>query len=173
MFSCTRRGRPAASGLAGYWLGARNDEARDKRAAEREERARLVAREDRIEDERQAFQREVLLELQDRLLALTRSAAEVILRDRQTLRDEEKTYQLPEDLNKRVHEAGVALIRSRERVLNDELRHELKALQEFATELEFLALNLGEADSGQAVRQLDDANLEGGGWGRSARGCWG
>jgi hypothetical protein len=152
---------PAASGLAGYWLAGRNDEARDERAARREERARFVTREGLLEDERQAFQREVLLELQDRLLAVTRSATEVIMQDRQTLKQQGQMYPLlPEDLNQRNHEAGVALLRIRERVLNDDLRHELKALQQFATEVELRSLKLRETEVNQAIRELDDATLE-------------
>ena len=58
------------------------------------------------------------------------------------MRDTGEMYQLGEDLNQRVYEARVALLRIRERVLNDELRHELTALQEFATEIEMLKLKL-------------------------------
>jgi len=151
---------PPASGLGGYWLAGRNDEARDERAAKREERARLVSREGQLEDERQAFQRDVLLELQDRLLAVTRTTTEVILQDRRTLKQEGQMYQLPEDLSQRNHEAGVALLRIRERVLNDDLRHELKPLQEFATETGVLSIQLREADADQAIAQLDAASAE-------------
>jgi hypothetical protein len=151
---------PAASGLAGYWLAARNDEVRDARAAEREARARLATREERLGDERQAFQREVLLELQDRLLAVTRSATEVIMQDRRTLREHGKMYLLPEDLSQRAHEAGVQFAHTRERVLNDELRDELKALHHFATEVELLSLKLRDADVDHAIGELEDASLE-------------
>jgi hypothetical protein len=151
---------PPASGLGGYWLAGRNDEARDERAAEREERARLVTREGRLEDERHAFQRDVLLELQDRLLALTRTTTEVILQDRRTLKQEGQMYQLPEDLSQRSYVAGVALLRIRERVLNDDLRRELKALQEFATGIELLSVQLRETDVDQAIAQLDTVSAE-------------
>jgi hypothetical protein len=152
---------PPASGLGGYWLAGRNDEARDERAARREDRARLVPREERLEDERQAFQREVLLELQDRqLLALTRTMTEVILQDRQTLEEKGQMYQLPEDLSQRSYEAGVALLRTRERVLDDDLRRELKALQEFATETELLSIQLRGTDADQAIARLDAASAE-------------
>jgi len=69
-------------------------------------------------------------------------------------------YQLPEDLSQRNHEAGVALLRIRERVLNEDLRHELKALQEFATEIELLSTQLRETDADQAIAQLDTASAE-------------
>jgi hypothetical protein len=158
--SRTRRDRLPGFGSGGYWLAGRNDEARDERAAKREERARIVTREGRLDDERQAFQRDVLLELQDRLLALTRTTTEVILHDRRTLKQEGQMYQLPEDLSQRNHEAGVALLRIRERVLNEDLRHELKALQEFATEIELLSIQLRETDADQAIAQLDTASAE-------------
>jgi hypothetical protein len=148
------------SGLGGYWLAGRNDEARDERAARREERARLVTREDRLEDEREAFQRDVRLELQDRLLALTRTTREVILQDRRTLKQQGQLYQLSEDLNQRSHEAGVALLRIRERVLNEDLRRKLKALQEFDAEVDLLSIRLRETDAAQAIAQLDAASAE-------------
>lgn len=151
---------PPATGLGGYWLAGRNDEARDERAARREERARLVGREERLDDERQAFQRGVLLELQDRLLALTRTTTEVILQDRRTLKEQGQMYLLPEDLSQRNYEAGVALLQLRERVLNVDLRHELKALQEFATEIELLSIQLRDTDADQAIARLDAASAE-------------
>ncbi len=73
---------------------------------------------------------------------------EVIAQDRRDARGhEEEMYLLPEELNKRGHEAGVALIRSKERVLNDELRHELMTLQKLVTEVELLSLTLRDADA--------------------------
>ncbi len=151
---------PAASGLAGYWLAGRNEEARDTRAAKREERARAIARQESLEDEREAFQRDVLLDLQDRLLAVTRTATEVVLQDRRTLKETGQMYLLPEDLSDRVHAAGVALLRIRERVLNSELRRELKALHEFSTEVELLSLKLRGVNADQAVARLDAASHE-------------
>jgi len=50
-------------GLGGYWLAGRHDEARDRRAADREATARGAALAERLEEQRHTFQRDLLLEL--------------------------------------------------------------------------------------------------------------
>jgi len=60
-------------GLGGYWLAGRNDDARDRRTVAREESARRAALADRLEEDRHAFQRDTLLELQDELQRLARA----------------------------------------------------------------------------------------------------
>jgi hypothetical protein len=58
--------------LGGYWFSGRNDEARDKRADQRETRARRAVLAERLEEERHTFQRDTFLELQNLLLELAR-----------------------------------------------------------------------------------------------------
>jgi hypothetical protein len=147
-------------GLAGYVFAARNDERRDERAAEREEVARKDARSERLDDERQAFQREVLLELQDCLREVTRATAQVLTHDRATLKEHDQLYMVGDDLNKQSHEAGISLTRLRERVLSDDLRAELAALHRFETELELMALRLRKLAPAEAIREIDRAFSE-------------
>lgn len=63
---------PAVTGLGGYWLAGRNEEGRDKRTSDREEAARRAALRERIYEERQNFQRDMLIELQEVLSVLRR-----------------------------------------------------------------------------------------------------
>lgn len=149
---------PAVSAVGAYRLAGLGDEGRDERAAEREERARLSAREDRLEDERRVFQRDVLLDLQDRLIAVTRTATEVLVQDRRTLTQSGQMHELPEDLRRGSYTADIALLRIRERVLSDELRQELRALQELTTGI--VLSHLGDADPDQAIARLDAASAE-------------
>jgi len=79
--------------LGGYTLAARNEEGRDRRADQREARARRAALAERLEEERHNFQRDTFLELQDVLLELTRWQALVISQDLKTLK-----AQLPDEL---------------------------------------------------------------------------
>ena len=148
---------PPVSGLGGYWLAGRNEEARDERAAAREAQARLANREDLLEDERQAFQRDVLLELQEAMLAQTTTTTEVLLQTRRTSKEKGQTYSVPHDLDQRSHQARVALLRLGERVLGDHLRQELNALQKFAAEAELLPIHLRGTDPEKAIARLDAA----------------
>jgi hypothetical protein len=69
-------------------------------------------------------------------------------------------YQLPEELNLKSHEAGIALIRIRERVLDDGLRLELEALHRFAVDVEPLSIQLRDTEPSAVIRQLDAASAE-------------
>src|ERR1700756_3090739 len=60
----------------------RNEEARDKRAAAREDAARRAALTERLEDQRHDIQRETLLELQDELQQLARATVQILMFDR-------------------------------------------------------------------------------------------
>lgn len=113
---------PAFTGLAGYFLAGRNDEARDKRASERERVAREVIRDERREDERHYFQRDTLLELQDVLQREVRAAARVIQHDQATLKSQGSFTQIPAELNDKSYDVGVAVNRLCVRLLSDELR---------------------------------------------------
>ena len=149
---------PSVSAVGAYRLASLSDEGRDARAAEREERARLSAREDTLEHEHRMFQRDVLLDLQDRLIAVTRTATEILVQDRRTLTQSGQMHELPEDLRRGSYSADIALLRIRERVLSDELRQELRALQELTTEI--VLSHRGDADPDQAIARLDAASAE-------------
>jgi hypothetical protein len=113
---------PALTGLVGYFLAGRNDEARDERASERERVAREVIRDERHEDERHYFQRDTLLELQDVLQREVRAAARVIQHDQTTLKSQRSFAPIPAELNDESYDIGVAVNRLRVRLLSDELR---------------------------------------------------
>jgi len=83
-------------GLGGYGLAGRNDDARDRRTVAREESARRAALADRLEEDRHAFQRDTLLELQDELQRLARATTRILLQDERTVKESDRLYQLPE-----------------------------------------------------------------------------
>jgi len=109
-------------GLGGYWLAGRNDDARDRRTVAREESARRAALADRLEEDRHAFQRDILLELQDELQRLARVATRILLQDERTVKESGRLYQLPEGLSDEEFQIFTAVRRLRARVLDPELR---------------------------------------------------
>jgi len=109
-------------GLGGYWLAGRNDDARDRRAAERESNARRAALSERLEEDRHAFQRETLLQLQDELQRLSRNTAEGISQDRSTIRERGQIFIHPDNLSDEGRQIIVSVQRLRARVLDPELR---------------------------------------------------
>jgi hypothetical protein len=109
-------------GLGGYWLAGRNDEARDKRAAAREERARRATLAERLEEDRHTFQRDTLLELQDGLQRLARVTTRIILQDQKTLHEHSQVYLLPEGLSDESHQVVITIQRLRTRLLDPGLR---------------------------------------------------
>ena len=78
---------PAATGLFGYRLAGRNEEARDVRAAAREDVARRAAIAERLQSDAYAFQRELLLDLHGQLHAVVRTTARIVFRDQETVRE--------------------------------------------------------------------------------------
>lgn len=86
-------------GLGGYWLAGRNDDARDRRSADREASAHRAALSERLEEDRHTFQRDTLLELQDELQRLVRVTAQISLQDQKTLKERDEIYLLPEGLS--------------------------------------------------------------------------
>jgi hypothetical protein len=112
-------------GLGGYWLAGRNDDARDRRAADRETVARRAALAERLEEDRHNFQRDTLLELQDELQRLARVTAKINFQDRQTLIERGQLYLLPDGLNDEAFQITVAVQRLRARVLDAELRQRI------------------------------------------------
>lgn len=71
--------------LGGYWLAGRGDEARDRRAAAREDNARRAALSERLEEERHVFQRDTLLQLQDELQKLLRITGQINWQDQRAI----------------------------------------------------------------------------------------
>jgi hypothetical protein len=107
--------------LGGYWLAGRNEETRDRRAAQRESRARREAHAERLEDDRYAFQRDTLLQLQDDLQALLLITARGILkRQREMLHSGQLSAEPGRD--EEGNRVRASVNRLQERVLDDHLR---------------------------------------------------
>jgi hypothetical protein len=106
------------SGLGGYWLAGRNDEARDIRTAAREDASRRAA----FAEQRHEVQRQVLFDLQDELHRLTRATARILMQDRSTVREHGGLFLLPAGLSDDSFAATVAIQRLRSRILDDGLR---------------------------------------------------
>lgn len=119
----------AASALGGYLLAGRNEQARDERAAERETTARLATVSDRRDEQRHAFQRETLLELQDVLQKQVRTSSRIIMHDRETLKEHGTLTLLGDELDQESYDIGVAVRRLQERVLDAELRDTVERLR--------------------------------------------
>jgi hypothetical protein len=146
---------PAATGVFGYLLAGRNEEARDVRAADKEAAARTAARAERRESDAHAFQRELLLDLQSQLHAVVRTTARIIFRDQDTLRESGQMYQLGEELNQASFDAGLNLRRAYERLADDGVRNQLAAFQAFVSQAEMRCLRLKDAPPDDAIAQLD------------------
>jgi len=112
-----------SNGLAGYWLSGRHDEARDKRALEREETARKADRADRLKEQRHEWQRQTLLDLQDELQKLARATGRILHQDLMTVRQRGGVFQIGDAaLNDESLAAEVAVQKLRARILADDLR---------------------------------------------------
>ncbi|MDQ2729367.1 MAG: hypothetical protein M3Y91_16240 [Actinomycetota bacterium] len=119
---------PAGTGLLGYLLSGRNDEARDRRTMEREQAARQLERDVTRDVWAQAFQRDLLLDLQDQLQALVRVTAKQIMEDERALAADGHLSQLPPGLSDEDFAIGVSVNRLIARILDDDLR---RAANEF------------------------------------------
>ncbi|MCW3063320.1 MAG: hypothetical protein JWN32_492 [Solirubrobacterales bacterium] len=146
---------PAATGLAGYVLAGRNDRARDERAAAREAIARRASVSERLEEQRHAFQRQTLLELQDVLQRMVRCTAKVILHDQQTLKESGTLTQVGEELSNESYEIGVATRRLQERVLDPALRGAAEQFRAHVTGHELSAVALRELSADDALKRLE------------------
>ncbi|MEV6287117.1 hypothetical protein [Kribbella sp. NPDC051770] len=147
-------------GLGGYWLAGRNEEGRDRRAASREEAARRNALAERLEESRHGFQRDALLELQDELQRLVRSATQITLQDRRTIKESGQTYLLAEDLSDQAMEITVSVQRLRSRVLDDELRASIGVLIDLCSSagvslIEYPQGKVPDDERDQALAKLD------------------
>ena len=148
---------PPVAGLLGYLLAGRNEAARDARAETREEQARRAARVERQEDRKHDFQRDLLLDLQDRILAMIRGTAKVVMFDLGTLKEHGQMTQLPEDMNAETYDAGVAFSRAVVRVLDDDLRTRLEDFHTQVSAVELLGIRLRNAPPDRARTQLNTA----------------
>jgi hypothetical protein len=145
---------PAASGIAGYWLAGRNEQARDERTAKREAIARRATVRERLQEQSRATQRETLLALRDTLQRYVRSVAKIINHDRDMLAKRGQLTQLGVDLSNESYELGVETRRLEERVLDTALR---EAVGEFRSRLVDAELSLAVKDmsTDQGLAYLD------------------
>jgi hypothetical protein len=151
---------PPLAGLGGFFLAGRNDEARDKRVAERERAAHDADRQDRLTDRRHDFQRELLLEMQNLALGLIRSTAKVVMQDQRTLREKGQLFNLPQGLSDESYDAGVAYSRAMVRVLDDALRYQLRDFHNYVSGVEVAMVRLKDVEPKQAEAELRVALME-------------
>lgn len=138
--------------IGGYMLAGRNEEGRDKRADQREARARRAVLAERLEEERHNFQRDTFLELQDVLLDLTRWQALVNSQDVKTLKERQDLFQLPDELGGDDIRLLVATARKLyTRVLDPDLR---TAIGDFITICTHDSGDLNDWKPEDAIREL-------------------
>jgi hypothetical protein len=138
--------------ISGYVYAARNDEARDRRADQRETRARRSALAERLEEERHTFQRDTLLELQDVLLELDRWHGLVCECYEKALKEHRKLIPLPDELGgdgARLRVASAQRLRSR--VLDPVLR---ASIGEFIGDCAWDSTYLESMETGAAIKEL-------------------
>jgi lambda repressor-like predicted transcriptional regulator len=109
-----------------------------------------------LDEERHAFQRETLLELQDALQRQVRCATKVILHDRRTLQEHGTLKQLGPGLNAESYEIGVTTRRLKERVLDDALRNAVEEFRSHVAVIETSSVSLREMSAEAGVQHLDD-----------------
>jgi len=147
-----------AGSYGGYMVAGRNEEARDKRADQREARARRAALAERLEEERHTFQRDTLLELQDVLLRLSRWQGLVTSQDVKTLKEHGKRFQLPDEIGGEEPRNLVASAhRLRTRVLDSGLR---TAIGDFIILCAQATAGLDGMESDMAIHQLQSRDSE-------------
>jgi predicted component of type VI protein secretion system len=143
--------------LVGGYAGALLTEAvRDKRAAEREERARASQREHVVADRRADFQRETLLALQDAISRLVRCAGETAHHDLMASRQRGQWTKAPvgEDLNQRFFTAMVDTNTYVVRVLDEQVRELVTELRDRITTVAVAASSQSEAN--HALNEVTD-----------------
>lgn len=86
----------------------------------------------------QAFQRDLLLDLQDQLQALVRVTAKTIIEDERALAADGHLSQLPPGLSDEDFAVGVSVSRLTARILDDDLR---RAVAEFHSSCTVLAMD--------------------------------
>lgn len=113
---------PLGGGLVGYWFSGRNDEARDKRAADRDQAAKRLDRDIARDTWSHEFQRDLYLDLQDQLQRLVRSTFQQIKADQHTLEATGKMTSLPDGMSDEAFGLTIELNRVRQRILDDDIR---------------------------------------------------
>ncbi len=151
---------PAGTGLVGYVLAGRNEQARDERAAKREAVARRASVRERLDEERHAFQRATLLELQDALQRQARSVAKIINYDRRTLRERGTLTLLGPELNDESYEIGVTTRRLQERVLDAALRDAVGEFRRHVADVETASIRMEGMSADAGVEHLDALQRE-------------
>lgn len=151
---------PAGTGLVGYVLAGRNEQARDERAAKPEAVARRASVRERLGEQSHAFQRETLLELQDALQRQVRSVAKVILHDRRTLQEQGTLTLLGPELDEENYEIGVTVRRLQQRVLGAGLREAVDAFRRHVTQIETSFAGVSDMNTEHGIRQLERLQLE-------------
>jgi hypothetical protein len=117
----------------------------------REESARRAALADRLEEDRHAFQRDTLLELQDELQRLARATTRILLQDERTVKESGRLYQLPEGLSDEEFQIFTAVRRLWVRVLDPELR---KAVEGFVDACSRASLPTSGGDKDEILARL-------------------
>jgi hypothetical protein len=151
---------PAGTGLIGYVLAGRNEQARDERAAKREAVTRRASVRERLDEQSHAFQRETLLELQDALQRQVRSVAEIILHDRRTLQEQGTLTLLGPELDEESYEIGVTTRRLQERVLDEALRGAVGEFRRHVADAEVACMAVSEMSAEAGVQYLDGLQRE-------------
>jgi hypothetical protein len=143
------------TGLVGYVLAGRNERARDERATRREAMARRATVRERLEQERHAFQRETLLDLQDALQRQVRSVAKMILHDKRSLQERGALTFLGSELDAESYEIGVTVRRLQERVMDETVRRAVEEFRSHVTHVETSFATVHEMSAEDGVRHLD------------------
>lgn len=146
---------PAATGLGGYLLAGRNEEARDLRAAARERATRQTALAERLDERKHTFILDTLLEMQEVLQLQMRATAKVILQDQKTLKEQGGLFQLPTEIDQEAYDRGVRFNHLRQRVLDDDLREGLAEFKDLLSRIETSAGVLNALPPDQAITILD------------------
>lgn len=113
-------------GVAAFFVGGANERRRDQHLSAREQAAREQAARDRRDDERHRFQLENYLALQDALREHMRANAMIIRADRAIVNELGHFTLLPEGLSQTAFDTGIVFGRLVNRVLDDELRNQLR-----------------------------------------------
>lgn len=145
-----------AGGVVREQYTSRRD--REARAADRELAHEARAAERHVA--RVAFQRDTLLELQDAVLRLMRNTALLHIHHRKVYW-ENRTYARekdPPELSDENREANAAVNRLRQRVLDDSLRQDVRAVQELCTQITMPTQLTGESDD-EAARRANEQNV--------------
>ncbi|HEY1621750.1 MAG TPA: hypothetical protein VGG25_29285 [Streptosporangiaceae bacterium] len=151
--------------LGGYMLAGRNDDARDRRAAEHEIGARREAFAERLEEDRHTFQRDVLLGLQDELQHYVRNHAQTSMQDRKTIEEQGQLF-IDSTFGEDGRLATVSVQRLRSRVLDDNLRAEIGEFMLTCTKAsialaeQFPGGKIPESEKAAALGRLGRLDLE-------------